>query len=109
VLASTPNWSLPASKTSARGAAAIASSHSVIEVHAIVADARAAQRLVLRREVLLIGRAAGIADQETRPRLDRSPRLCSGVSSNEHLTTTPSRPTHGARKDQPATTCDGGD
>jgi hypothetical protein len=54
------------------GSCAVASSDAVIEVDAIVADAQAAQRVALGCKVLLIGRAAGVADQDTAARRVRS-------------------------------------
>ena len=48
---------------------AVAASHPVVEVETVVADAEFPWRVALGRKVLLVGRAAGVADQE--PEFDR--------------------------------------
>jgi hypothetical protein len=51
------------------GPAAVAAGHAVIEIDAVIADSELTERVALRREILLVGRAAGVADQNTaRPR-----------------------------------------
>jgi hypothetical protein len=45
------------------GPPAVAAGHAVIEVHAVVADAELAQRVALRSEILLVGRAARVANE----------------------------------------------
>jgi hypothetical protein len=42
---------------------AVAAGHAVIEIHAVVAHAELAQRVTLRSEVLLVSRAARVANQ----------------------------------------------
>jgi hypothetical protein len=53
------------------GAFAVASCHSVIEVDAIVANAELVQRMTLRGEVLPVGRAARVPDQDPGHRASR--------------------------------------
>ena len=45
------------------GSATVAAGHAVIEIDAVVADPNHAQRVALGSKVLLVGRAAGVADQ----------------------------------------------
>jgi hypothetical protein len=47
------------------GSAAVAAGHAVIEIDPVIADSKLTQRVALSSEILLIGRAAGVADQNT--------------------------------------------
>jgi hypothetical protein len=88
------------------GSLVVASGHAVIEVDAILADAQDEQGVALRREVLLIGRAAGVTDQDTGVDRMLSHELSSGASPNQHLISADhTRSTSGAGEDQrPAAT-----
>ena len=60
-------------------AAAVAAGHTVIEIDAVLADAELAQGVALGGEILLVGRAAGVADQHAGVRRRRADRLATGL------------------------------
>jgi hypothetical protein len=44
------------------GPTAVAAGHAVIEIDPVIADSELTERVALRSEILLIGRAAGVTD-----------------------------------------------